>query len=188
MTHRSVLLGLVALIAATTNGVHSRVSVEADVYAALLDSIGLKPIPDTLLVGDSSLQFRAPAGGVASWRTQFDSIPSELPRRLEVASQSRIPSLALALPRPAKVVTPAELREIFATGPGGWAEFYRRYPKQRSYIRLSPVAFSDDSLNALVYYEYHCGGLRGGGDAVWLARLSSTSRWHVRKRVGFWVS
>ena len=102
MTRRSVFLGLVALIAATTNGVHSPLSVESDVYAALLDSIGLKPIPDTLLVGDSSLQFRAPAGGIASWRTQFDSIPSELPRRLEVASQSRIPSLALALPRPAR--------------------------------------------------------------------------------------
>lgn len=188
MIHRTVFLALVAFVAGGSSGLHSPVSIEGDVYAALLDSIGPKPIPDTLVVGDSSLQFRAPAGGVVAWRTQFDSIPPDLPRRLEAISQNRVPSRVLGLPRPAKVVTRAELGEIFATGPDGWIEFYRRYPQQRSYIQLSPVAFSADSLHALVYYEYHCGGRCGGGDAVWLTRKSSMSGWHVRQRVRFWVS
>jgi hypothetical protein len=87
-----------------------------------------------------------------------------------------------------RVLTGAELHEIFSSGPNGWTEFHRRYPKQRGYLGLSPVAFSADSLDALVYYEYHCGGLCGRGDAVWLNRSAATDRWRLRKRVMFWIS
>lgn len=188
MIRRSIFLALLAVFAGGSSRVPSPMSVEADVYAALLDSLERKPLPDTLLVGDSSLRFRAPTGGVSSWRGEFNAIPPDLPRRLEAASRKRVPSHLLGLPRPLKVLTRAELAEIFGAGPAGWIEFHRRYPHQRSYIELSPVAFSTDSLDALVYYEYHCGGRCGGGDAVWLSRTSTASGWHVRKRIPFWVS
>lgn len=192
MTSRTVflqlLLGVSSIAIVAQSKPVSPVSIDTAVYAALLDSIGLRPLPDTLLLGDSTLTFRAPTGGIPTWRTQFDSIPSELPPKLEVASQTKLPSSALALPRPVRIVARVELDEIFASGPDGWREFYRRYPRQRSWILFSPIAFSVDSVHALVYYEYHCGGLCGGGDAVWLMRNAKTGRWFVRKRVMFWVS
>ena len=164
------------------------VAPDADVYAALIASIYPRTVPDTLLLGDSTLQFRVPESGDPRWRTQFDSIPAELPHGLETLSRSRRASVRLALPRPVRTVSAAALREIFSLGVGaGWEEFHRRYPNQRSYLRFSPVAFSADSLDALVYYESHCGGRCGRGEAVWLTRRES-ARWRVRKNVGFWVS
>lgn len=161
---------------------------EAAVYAALIDSVYTRPVPDTLLLGDSTVDFHAPRGGIPTWRTQFDSIPGALPPVLEAVSRSKRASATLPLSRPMRIVTEGERREIFARGiDAGWMEFYRRYPRQRNYLRFSPVAFSRDSLDAMVYYEYHCGGLCGGGDAVWLTRRDD-QRWRVRKVVEFWVS
>lgn len=161
--------------------------VASDVYAALLQSIG-KPIPDTLLMAESSLQFTLPTGATPAWQAQLDSIPPALAKRLAKESQHQVSSLTLALPRPAIVLGRAEFAEIFAQGPRGWPEFHRRYPKQSGYFGLSPVAFSSDSLDALVYYEYHCGGLCGSGAAAWLHRGTITEPWYVRKTLPFWVS
>ena len=161
---------------------------DAGVYAALLNSISTRPAPDMLLLGDSTLSFRVPRGAVASWRIRFDSIPSSLPQTLEAVSRTKRPSSSLPLPRPARIVTHATLREIFVAGRrDAWDEFYRRYPRQREYLRFTPVAFSADSLDALVYYEYHCGLECGGGDAVWLSRRGGGG-WRVQKVIGFWVS
>lgn len=163
-------------------------SMSAQVYAALIDSLYKQPDSDTLLIADSTMSFRVPTNAVSKWRQQFDSIPSDLPPQLEVASRSWQPSTSLPLSRPIRVLPYTELREIFKSGPGGgWAEFSRRYPRQRQYLRLTPIVFSADSLDALTYYEYHCGPLCGGGDAVWLKR-DAAGRWSVRKVVWFWIS
>jgi hypothetical protein len=144
---------------------------------------------DTLLVQDSTAVFRLPgSNALASWRMRFDSLPAELPPRLDAASRKRLPSAALAIPRPMRTLSLAALREIFAGGPGeGWRVFYERFPRQRRYIGLSPVVFSDGGQSALLYFEMHCGGLCGEGDAVWLTR-SKEGRWSVRKVLMFWVS
>jgi hypothetical protein len=160
----------------------------AAVYAALIDSVFTRPVPDTLLVAESTLVFRAPVGGVSAWRTQFDSLPTGLPRALESASAFRQSSEELPLPRPTRIVTRRELREIFARGiERGWEEFARRYPRQRNYLQFSRVVFTSGYADALVYYEYHCGGLCGGGEIVWLVP-SDNGRWRVRKRIQRWVS
>ena len=164
-------------------------STEAAVYAALLDSIGPKPLPDTLLLGDTTLSFRMPSREVpAEWRAQFDSIPEDLPLKLEEASLRRRPSSELRLPRPASFVTRTELIDIFVNGPHGWQDFYQRYPAHRGYMESSPIAFTTDSLNALVYYEYRCGGLCGHGEVVWLRRQTRDAPWRIRKRIELWIS
>lgn len=163
-------------------------SMSTQVYAALLDSLYKQPDSDTILIADSTIRFHVPTNSVEPWRRQFDSIPSDLPPRLEHVSRDRQSSTALPLPRPIRLLPYTELREIFKNGAGrGWQEFTRRYPRQRQYLQLSPIVFDADSLNALVYYEYHCGPLCGGGDAVWLTRGLS-HKWNVRKVIGFWVS
>lgn len=160
----------------------------AAVYAALLDSVHTRLAPDTLLVADSTLTFRVPTEGLSSWHALFDSLPKGLAAALQATSRDKQRSATLPLPRPTQLITSATLREIFAGGiSGGWAEFYRRYPRQRNYLRFSPVAFTTDSLDALVYYEYRCGGRCGGGNAVWLTRRDGT-RWRVRKVFNFWIS
>ncbi len=161
---------------------------EAAVYAALIDSLYQHPLPETLLVSDSTLTICVPRGGAASWRAQLDSIPSGLPAALETISSAKRSSASLPLPRPVRILTEATLRELFAGGPRrGWEEFARRYPGQRRYSAFSPVAFSSDGGEALVYYEYHCGGRCGAGIVVWLTRRRD-GRWGVRKLVGLWVS
>jgi hypothetical protein len=161
---------------------------EAGVYAALVDSLFTRPVPDTLLVAESTLVFRAPHGGVPEWHAQFDSIPKALPPALETISLVRRSSRSLPLHRPIRLVTRAELREIFVRGRlDSWDEFYRRYPRQRNLLQFSPVAFSTDNRDALVYYEYHCGFECGGGEIVWLVR-TERGQWRVRKMVEVWVS
>jgi hypothetical protein len=162
----------------------------AEVYATLVDSAYTRPTPDTLLVAESTVAFRIPPVGTRSeWRRKYDSIPAELPAALAAASRSKRPSSELPLPRPVRFIAHAELTEIFARGVGeGWQEFYRRYPRQRNYLAFSPVVFSADSVDALVYLEYHCGGLCGGGDLYWLTRTGNGRGWRVQKKVMFWVS
>jgi hypothetical protein len=165
----------------------TKAPLDAAVYAALIDSL-VRPKSDTLLVSDSTIVFHAPTGGVARWRVQFDSIPPDLPTRLEEISREVRATSALALPQPLRTISRAERREIFGADlRGGWEEFYRQFPKQRQYLEFSPVAFSADSSSALVYYQHHCGSRCGGGTAVWLA-VRADGRWAVRKVVGFWAS
>jgi hypothetical protein len=70
----------------------------------------------------------------------------------------------------------------------GWAEFRRRFPAQRGFIRVTPVAYSSDSLDALVYYEFYCGSLCGGGVVVSLTRREPAKRWKPRVTLFIWES
>jgi hypothetical protein len=154
----------------------------------MLDSLFKQPDSDTILIAGSTLRFTVPTNTLAKWRQEFDSIPSDLPAKLELASQGQQPGTALPLLRPVRVLPHSEILEIFSRGAGsGWVEFSRRYPRQRQYLSLTPVVFTSDSLDALVYYEYGCGPLCGGGDAVWLKR-DKAHRWTIRKIIGFWIS
>lgn len=159
------------------------------VYEALLSAC-CKAQSGPLLVRDSTLGFHAPDGrAVPSFRVRWDSIPHELGPSLDSLSRHRRATRDLPLARELVVLAPADLRAIFSTGdPGmGWNEFYRRWPVQRRYFGFSPVAYSEDGNNALVYMEYHCGPLCASGDAYWLVR-DADGRWRVRQRVQFWVS
>ena len=158
------------------------------VYDAAIDDVYDRERPDTVLIGDSSLVFLLPTPDVVpGWRAQFDSFPPPLVAELARRSATRLPSALLPLPPSTRTIPSDELRDIFSRGRDGWTEFYRRYPRQRSWITLSPVVFNPDSTQALLYREYHCGGLCGSGDLIWLQRRDDT-RWRVRKFLNYWVS
>ena len=158
------------------------------VYDVVIDEVYSDGRPDTVLIGDSSVVFSLPtAEAVPPWRAQFDSFPPGLIAELARRSATPLPSSLLALPPSARTITSAELGEIFSSAGGRWTEFYRRYPRQRLWITLSPVVFNQDSTQALLYREYHCGSLCGSGDLMWLERRND-STWHVRKSLNHWVS
>ena len=158
------------------------------VYDVVIDDVYGDGRPDTILIGDSSVVFSLPtAETVPQWRAQFDSFPSGLVAELARRSAIPLPSSRLALPPSARTITSAELAEIFSSAGGRWTEFYRRYPRQRVWIRLSPVVFNQDSTQAVLYREYYCGSLCGSGDLMWLDRRND-STWHVRKSLNHWVS
>lgn len=189
-TRESIFVAAMLLIACAPapRAANPRRDAPSRVYAAVIDSVFTRGVPDTLLVAESTLAFRAPSGGIPAWRAQFDSLPAGLPAALESASAFRQSSDQLPLPRPIRVVTRRELREIFAAGiDAGWKELARRYPRQRQYIQFSPAVFTSGYTDALVYYEYHCGGLCGGGEIVWL-QPAGDGRWRVRKILQRWVS
>jgi len=55
-----------------------------------------------------------------------------------------------------------------------------------SLVSLSPVAFTADSNQALVYVGVHCGGLCGGADIVYLRRANAG--WTIAATFPMWRS
>jgi hypothetical protein len=212
MTHRSILPIVSATIAlpfAQLNafGQSNQSEQDSSVYSAVLDSVFPSRTSDTLLVRDSTLIFRMPresnrppapdsvrSPGIRfvdslrrDWWRKYDAIPHELLRRLEVVTLVREASSALQLPRPLYLISNAELRAIFSSGVnGGWIEFARRFPQAKRYSAFSKIAYTSDTSMALTYYEYHCGGLCGGGDIVLLVREGD--RWRVKQILNLWIS
>jgi hypothetical protein len=189
----ALLAGAAFVIGVTTfrTSIPQSPQLDAEVYAALIQEMEMRPVPDTLLVADSTPHYQLPGiGGVVTrWRQSFDSIPAGLPARLAELSARRMPSDSLHWPRPIRVLTHNDFREIFANGPKGWEELYRRFPRQRAYMSLSRVAYSEDFQDALVYREYHCGGRCGRGELIWLSRRGdSPGDWRVRQRLVHWIS
>ena len=161
-------------------------SPEANVYAALFESVMPPLRPGAIVLVDSTASL--PAGFLSSRFAKRDSMPPELPATLDRLMQAKHPAAKLHFSRPVLFVSDTALSEIFSHGvTGGWNEFRKRYPGQHGFLRVSPVALSADSLDALVYYELRCGGLCGTGEALWISRRG-TNRWHVRKRFHFWSS
>jgi hypothetical protein len=185
-----LLLGAVVLFScacATRPAPVAQPNSEVAVLAALLDSWYRNGLPDTLVVWDSTLSFRPPENPTnPSWIAQYDSLPRELVVELARISAQRASAARLELPRPVRLLSATEHRQIFREGPRGWPEFHRRFPSARAYFAFTPVVFGPGGRDALVYFEYHCGGLCGGGNLVWLQ--SAEQSWRVRQRVEFWVS
>lgn len=166
-----------------------RAAPERAVYGAVFAHVFRGTPPDTVVMAESTVVFYAPAldGAVPEWRRQYAVVPAALPHALAALSGRPVPTAALPLPRPAVVLGAAAMRAMFQGGTdAGWAAFHRRFPRARVRLSVSPVAFSVDGAEAVVYYEYDCGGLCGGGDLAWLAR--SATGWAVRKIVPFWIS
>lgn len=159
-------------------------------YRAVLEVIEGGPRHDTILVVDSSIVFREPGYAArAHGSPPSDTIPSLLRRGLAEVSRKRMGTRSLGLPATLRVLSPGELGAIFQRGPNeGWAEFRQRFPGPRAFYGFTPVAFNRDSTQAYLYYEYHCGGLCGGGDGVWLLRDRETRVWRLHRRVNYWIS
>jgi hypothetical protein len=67
-----------------------------------------------------------------------------------------------------------------------WTEFYKRYPDSSGLISFSDIGFNKQHTEAFVYAARSCGGLCGGGDYVWLAKVDG--HWIIKKQQGLWVS
>jgi len=80
-----------------------------------------------------------------------------------------------------------ERTRIFKKGVGaGWEAFYNKYPRSSGCWDFSPVGYSTNGTEALVYLGHHCGGLCGTGHLVLLAK--EKDHWVVRNRVMLWIS
>jgi len=58
-------------------------------------------------------------------------------------------------------------------GPGGWPDFYKRFPKSRGYVYMSAVGYNADKTLALVYVGHSCGGLCGGGGYYFMKKVDN---------------
>jgi hypothetical protein len=72
-------------------------------------------------------------------------------------------------------------------GPGGWEDFYKKYPKSGGFVTFSRVGFNSDRTQALVYQSHSCGGLCGGGSCLLFEKKGGV--WVEKGAVGgSWVS
>jgi len=158
------------------------------VYEAVLDSAfpGRRPTP--LVITDSTLRFDVPGPGVPEWHAKLASFPANIVTRLAERARQSYSTANLPLVRARVTITSAELVEIFRDGPGeGWWRFMGKFPESRGYVELSPIAWGEGGVDALVYYQQHCGPLCGQGALLWVVR-DAGGRWRVRQKLRFWVS
>ncbi len=156
-------------------------------YAAVLDSMARDSSIGPIVVPESTVVFRAPAGVPTTWE-EFAQVPSGLPARLEALSGSPQASARLPLPRPVRVLTAAESEAIRVAQPRDWwGEFRRRNPGQRQVLSFSPIAFTDDSTTALVEFVQGCGENCGGGYLLWMERKGG-DRWPIRRSYQLWYN
>jgi hypothetical protein len=83
--------------------------------------------------------------------SDFDRLENKswlLQRRFEIA-------------KPYILVSSDTVRQVFRQLPGGWDNFYKRYPDSGGYLTLSPVGFNKDKTQAIVHTGSSCGGLCG---------------------------
>lgn len=69
---------------------------------------------------------------------------------------------------------------------GGWKKFHETYPDSDGYAGFSRVGFNGKKDNAIVYFEYSCGGLCGSG--YYLTLNKKKGHWEVSSRKMVWVS
>ncbi len=159
----------------------------ARVYVAVFDSLVRDSGAGPIVVPESTVVFRAPAGAPSTWE-EFARVPAGLPARLEAVSRVPQSTARLPLPRAVQVLSAAEFEQIRLAQPRDWwGEFRRRYPGQRQVLSFSPVAFSDDSATALVEFVQGCGDDCGSGQLVWLERAPG-DRWTVRRTYPLWYN
>lgn len=169
-------LALATAVNAQSTPRPARTDRATDVYAALLaEAAGELHAP----VWIEARSARYAPLGLGAWlpiRRQQDSLPPGLVERLRAVAARPGDARRLPLPREVRIVSPTRSRQLQAQGHGGTVVY-----------ALSPVAFSADSTDALVYVERHCGALCGNGRAVWLVRASD-GRWTVRGEVLHYAS
>jgi hypothetical protein len=71
-----------------------------------------------------------------------------------------LPRLPMTLPY--QIVPAADIQRALGT-PRRWLQFYSTFPESRGFSGVSAVGFYEARTRAMVYAEYHCGPLCGGG-------------------------
>lgn len=154
---------------------HEIPSPEREIYAVVVAYAFEGGQPDTLLLVSESPAYHAlPADNFL--RHGKAMVPPPLPARLSALSAGRAPVDVEAFPAPMHPLLTESVHRLAEARLGG-----------TKVLAVTPVAFTDDSTQALVYYEVWCGRLCGGGYELWLVH-GYDGRWHVRQEMAHWVS
>ena len=90
-----------------------------------------------------------------------------------------------SLPPHARFVPKKTLKRVL-NGPGDWENFKKAYPGFRTVTTISPVAFSADGTQAMVYLGWQGGPLFGQGSTFIL--FFSEGAWGVAYEISHWLS
>jgi hypothetical protein len=165
------------------------------VYSAILDDLG-KPEdpeeewrdkPDLILKDKTDDNQRGSAG---AWGFRSNSRQAPLPQTV-ANFDSRAKNVCAIRPlfkgkNSPRLISSDEISKIFQRKGDGWKKFYELYPKSSGFWDLSPVGYSDDGLEALVYVGHHCGYLCGTGHLLLLAKENGT--WVMENKTMLWIS
>ena len=139
-------------------------------------------------IAPDGLGFKADAGTPAFFERHMRTPNPALVERFlcVVGGQGRVPT-ALGRNRGMHLVSDAELsRTLEGPGRDYWREFSSRFPDAAGVVRASPVAYSTDGMEAMVYVAFAGGILDAHGDAMVLRSVSG--RWYVVDHVTTWSS
>jgi hypothetical protein len=181
-------LGAAGALAACTTGMVERpvaqaapdvppktLSAESEIYAILVAHALSGGRTDTLfLAAESPAYQELPADSFL--RRGKEVVPRPLPARLSVLSVAGAAVSVEVFPAPARAMSAAHAQQLAAERHGGM-----------KVLAVTPIAFDDDSTQALVYYETWCGSLCGGGYELWLVR-GPDERWRLRQEMIHWMS
>ena len=164
-------------------GLSAQTQREADAYAALF-SLNFHGTPaSTMVVRDVAVRMPTVSGASAEWLTQFDDVPAAL--RLSVSQAAPTQARrwdAKLFPLGTMLISEQVISQLFAAGiESGWSAFRQRYGS--GLLSLSEILFTPDGLDALVYYEAHCGGLCGESAYLWLHRGATQGHWSINRRI-----
>jgi len=164
------------------------------VYSAILDDLGRPEDPEEewrgraeMVLADRTVYYSG-AGG--AWGFRSNSKQAPLPQTV-TNFEARVKSVCTVQPLftsklSPRIVSSVEISDFFKKKGDGWEGFYRKYPKSSGYWAFSPVGYSNDSLEALVYVDHSCGYLCGTGHLVLLEKENGA--WIVKNRVMLWIS
>ncbi len=167
---------------------------DAEIYRAALAHSSVRgdaKKPGLVVVRDiapDGLGFKADPGTAAFFDRHTRSPNPELVARFlcVVGGEAFVPE-ALGRDRALHLVSDAELeRPLEGPGRDYWREFGRRFPNAAGVARVSPIAYSADGKDAMVYVAFAGGILSAHGDAVVLRFVAG--RWYVVDHVTTWFS
>ena len=163
----------------------SQVDVAAGLYAALLRERYHATPASQMVVTDTAVAMPTLRGSSSDWLKQFDEVPSELRRAASQLSPTASHRLDASLFPPGTRLVSAAAVETTLRGSGideKWSAFRRQFNAQ-GWLAFSGGLLANDQLNALVYYEAHCGGLCGEDGYAWLRRDTTSSPWRIAKKI-----
>jgi len=173
-------IGLVTLSPHRSSGAQSpagsRQSAVADaaIYAAFLETVNRDPRADTLFVDAESAVFQ-------SMSAHYDSVAPGLGAALVKASSPPRAASTLHLPPPIvwiTATTPEVVRERAMNGPPGHPASKGQGTK--GVWKFSPIVYSRNGRDALLYYRLVCGAECGEDALVWAGK-AATGKWEIRR-------
>lgn len=167
---------------------------DAEIYRTALTHSSVRghaKKPGLVVVRDiapDGLGFKTDPGAAAFLERHMRSPKPDLIARFlcVVGGQGLVPA-ALGREREIRLVADTDLKRTLE-GPGRdyWREFGRRFPDAAGVARVSPIAYSADGTEAMVYVAFAGGILNAHGDAVVLRLVAG--RWYVVDHVTTWYS